>query len=127
MPSIIVNTTSGSLDGGPVIGGITVRRPNGLTIKYEPVRAGVVLAGGGARTYSNGVRRVVALSWGKLTESEVAALSALVADPFVTYADAAGVPATVMSTDEGLDVDAVAGTFPVRYSVGLTLRDRDPS
>lgn len=127
MPSIEVvpENLPASLEGGPVIGGVTFPRPNSRSSNVEPVRASVDLASGSERTYSKGRRGVHSLSWSKLTEDDVEALVAATEPTYVTYREDEKSTEYVVSTNEGVSFEAVAGTFPIRYSVSVTLRERD--
>lgn len=112
--------------GGPVIGGIQVRRPTSLARTPEGLREEVVLGSGDLATYDRGIRFTYALSWEKLTEADRDQLHDVTADPYTTYAPEPGAPAVVVTTGDGLESEAVPGTFPIRYSASLTLRERSP-
>src|SRR5213083_1747855 len=102
MPSVIIPVLSPSSNvGGPVIGGVEVRRPTSLSSSDEPVRQIVELANGSTRAYDKGVRRVYAVTWGKLLLHEVDTLRELFAAPFVSFATESGTPSTVVSTEAG--------------------------
>ena len=86
MPAIVVTVTGRPADpSGPIVAGVTFRRPSSRSESFEPVRQVETLANGDTRTYDRGRVRVVSLSWAKLTEAEVDALSDATAAPFVTY------------------------------------------
>lgn len=127
MPSIAVvpEYLPASVEGGPVIGGVTFPRPNSRSTNLEPVRASVVIASGSERTYSKGRRGVHSLSWSKLTEGDVETLVAATQPTYVTYREDASAAEYVVSTNDGVSFEAVAGTFPIRYSASVTLRERD--
>lgn len=131
MPSMIVTPVqylAESPAGGPVIGGVTFRRPVARAVTFEPVRSTIELGGSGQlRTYVRGTRRVVELEWSRMTDPEVAALTNVLAPAFVDYADDADSAVYRCSTDEGIEVEAIPGTYPVRYQVSIELRQQDPT
>lgn len=130
MPTITLpdDLGSSSSSSGPVIGGVLFRRPATLSKSIEKEGATVTLPGGQIRTYRSsrgGRRRVYSISWPKLTESELAQLEAALAPPFVTFAPSSAEEAIVVSTEDALAIEAIAGTFPIRYAVSTTLKARD--
>lgn len=127
MPSVIVDPLLASHNsGGPVIAGVEVKRATSLSEKDEPVRQLVELASGSTRAYDKGVRRVFGVAWAKLTRVEVDQLRGLLAAPFVTFATEVGSDVSVVSTEDGFAADPIPGTYPIRYSGSISLRERDP-
>lgn len=109
----------------PAISGVTIPRPSGLHENDEPIRSSVVLAGGGLRSYSGGVRKVFELSWSKATEDLVSDLRSLLLPAFVAYRHSDGT--TRMVETSGVSAEAIAGTDPVRFSVSVSLREQNPT
>lgn len=126
IPVVEVAPPAESAGGGPVIGGQGFRRPNGREEPDEPLRGVVELASGRTRAYDKGIRRSWSFSWSRMTGTELDALRAAMRPPYVTLEREAGEAAVVVSTEEGVSASALAGTFPVRYSVSVTLKARDP-
>jgi hypothetical protein len=112
-------------DTFPVLGGTTLRRPTSVSQNAETLRREVVLAAGGLRSYSSGVRAVFELSWAKLREEEVVALRMAAAPPFTSYTHVDGTTRVVETSAP--QETAIAGTFPVRFSVSITLRAQEPT
>lgn len=112
-------------DAIPVLNGVTLHRPSSVSEDPEALRREVLLAGGGLRAYSGGVRFAVELSWGKLREEEVAALRLAAAPPFVAYRHVDGVTRVVETSPP--QVEAIAGTSPVRFAVSISLRAQEPA
>lgn len=128
MPSIVIDpapTPSGSTAGGPIIGGVAFRRPATRGESWEAVGSDQQLANGNTRSYRQGQRAVVSLTWAKLLEADVATLKAVVAPAVTTYQADADAEEIAMTTGDGVSAEAIAGTFPVRYSASLTLKARD--
>lgn len=127
MPSIVVppDAASESPGGGPVIGGVQFKRPTTRSETWEPVGSDQELANGSLRAYDQGRRRVVSLSWGKLTREQLDALVAATSSAFVSYGHDATSTLETMRVSDPPSSEAVAGTYPVRYSADLTLRGRD--
>jgi hypothetical protein len=128
MPSIpvVAEVPSSSPVGGPVIGGVEFRRPTSRSVSTEPVGSSVELGSGSLRRYTRGVRKVFAISWAKMTEDEVAAVELALAPTFVTFQLDSTAEAALVATEDGFSADAIAGTFPIRYNVSLSLREKDP-
>lgn len=128
MPSVIVDPENPveSPAGGPVVDGVQLRRPTSRDESHEPLRQVVDLGNGATRSYHRGIRRVWSYAWGRLTEAEKDELAALVAAPYVTLSPETGAPPVVVSTEEAYTATPIPGTFPVRYTATMTLRERDP-
>lgn len=128
MPSIpvVAEVLSSSPVGGPVIGGVEFRRPTSRNVTTEPIGASVELGSGSLRRYTRGTRKAFAVSWAKMTEDEVAAVETALAPAFVTFQLDSTAEATTVATEEGFSAEAIAGTFPIRYNVSLSLREKDP-
>lgn len=126
IPVVEITPPPTSAGGGPVIGGTSFRRPNGRSEPDEALRGVVELASGATRAYDKGIRRAWSFSWSRMTGDEVETLRAAVRPPYVELQREGGEPPVVVSTEDGLSVDALPGTYPTRYSVGLTLKARDP-
>lgn len=128
MPSIPVTphaVPSSSAAGGPVVAGVQFKRPTARPESYETVGSDQELANGSTRAYDRGRRRVVSLSWAKMTRDEFDALVEATSSAFVTYAHDAASSSEVMRVSDPPAGTPVAGTYPVRYAVDLTLRARD--
>lgn len=128
MPAIRVTPSAGAetSTGGPVIGGVEFRRPTARTETAEALRQVVELGNGETRAYDRGVRPVYTFTWGSLTEDEVEQLKAATVPAYVPLSVVAGNPPVDVSTEDGVSAEAIAGTFPVRYSASVTLRARKP-
>lgn len=108
----------------PVLNGVTLKRPTSVSETPETLRRGVVLAGGGLRSYSSGIRRVYELAWAKLTEGQVSALRDAARPPFVSYTHVDGTTRVVET--EAPAVTPIAATYPVRFAVSITLKAQEP-
>lgn len=110
--------------GLPVLGGRTLPRPTGVQRTSQAARSRVVLAGGSARVYNNGARKVFALSWARMTEADLAALEGVCrSQPFAAYLDLDGVTYVVETGD--VDATAIAATDPVMFTASVTLTQQD--
>lgn len=128
MPQIgVVEEGAGLTEtGGPVIGGVTFPRPRTRTEQRQALRQVVELGGGETRTYDKGVRPEWSFTWGGLTGDQLEQLRVTTRRPYVTLELEPGSVPVVVSTEDGVTADAVAGTFPIRYTASLTLRARKP-
>lgn len=106
----------------PAIGGIVFPRPTSIDESPELRAVDVELAAGRVARYDGGRRFVVSLSWGNLTEAQIASLRAALAPPVVAYVHVDG-SAYVMLSDVP-KVTPRAGTDPVRFSAEVSLREQ---
>lgn len=127
MPSILVTpeTLTASVLDGPILGGVQLPRPNSTKAPTEADTQTVTLGNGSERVYTRGTRRVYTLGWSRLLEEDVATLRDLMADPVTTYLHVDGTAPVYVTTTGGMTEELVAGTYPIRYAVEITLREQD--
>lgn len=116
----------------PILGGVTLPRPNASSRTTEAVEESLTLANGAERIYIRGFRYVYALQWTSMRWDSYADLESAVALRYGTlplvWID--GTATTVRVTPDGRPAqEPKAGTWPPRYAASLTLREtgiRDP-
>lgn len=110
----------------PILDGITLPAPNTRVLDLVEVVDRRTLVDGTTVRYHRGHRTRIRLGWGLRQYDAAELVQTLARLRAVTqYVDIDGKPYVVEV--EGFDgAEAIAGTDPVRYSVGLTVAERRP-
>lgn len=112
--------------GQPTLAGVVLPRPTSHTRTPMEVSSTTTLADGSDATYHLGHRMVFDMSWDLATDDTAALVERLgmLVGP-VEYVDLDGT-SYVVTVNDRAPREAIRGTDPVRYTVGITVQEAAP-